>query len=196
MATQTIELVMRDRNLAFKEGSERGFLVSQNDCYQMHIDLDETRNAMFATFFRNGKAVKTRIDGEGFVLHEVSQGQYERGVPVWALTAPMMKVGVEADKYSSTTVDCFVKYSIKDFYEGEDVAPDDPLIEQLIALVNSIGQDGGGVAFTTDQTLTLDENHVLRVNTTNNTEEDNTLPITSAGVFTQVGNINALLETI
>lgn len=55
---------------------------------------------------------------------------------------------------------------------------------------------GGGIDFTTDDTLVLDENNVLRVNTTDVVAADNTLPITSAGVQTVVGNINALLETI
>lgn len=52
-----------------------------------------------------------------------------------------------------------------------------------------------GVSFTTDNTLIL-ENGVLRVNTTNEVAADNTLPITSAAVYTQVGNIEVLLNTI
>lgn len=52
-----------------------------------------------------------------------------------------------------------------------------------------------GVSFTTDNTLTL-KNGILRVNTTNNAEANNTLPITSAGVHTQLGNIEVLLDTI
>lgn len=54
----------------------------------------------------------------------------------------------------------------------------------------------GGVNFTTDATLVMSDDGVLSVNTTNNMEQDNTLPITSAGVFTTVGNIEALLKTI
>lgn len=54
----------------------------------------------------------------------------------------------------------------------------------------------GGTSFTTDNTLTLGEDGVLRVNTTNKAEADNTLPITSAGVHTQIGNIEVLLNTI
>ena len=54
----------------------------------------------------------------------------------------------------------------------------------------------GGTSFTTDETLTLDANGVLKVNTTNKVEADNTLPITSAGVHTAVGNIEVLLDTI
>ena len=54
---------------------------------------------------------------------------------------------------------------------------------------------GGGVDFETDNTLTL-SNGILSVNTTNDIEKDNTLPITSAGVYATVGNIEALLKTI
>lgn len=59
---------------------------------------------------------------------------------------------------------------------------------------SSTGQ-GGGTSFTTDETLILADG-VLKVNTTNIAAADNTLPITSAGVFAQVGNIEVLLKTI
>lgn len=52
-----------------------------------------------------------------------------------------------------------------------------------------------GVSFTTDHTLIF-ENGVLKVNTTNEAAANNTLPITSAGVYTQLGNIGVLLESI
>jgi hypothetical protein len=55
------------------------------------------------------------------------------------------------------------------------------------------GEDGDD--FTTNETLTL-EDGVLSVNTTDIVEADNTLPITSAGVDIQVGNIEVLLKTI
>lgn len=53
----------------------------------------------------------------------------------------------------------------------------------------------GGVSFTTDETLYL-ENGVLGVNTATDVEGDNTLPITSAAVAQTVGNIEILLKTI
>lgn len=49
--------------------------------------------------------------------------------------------------------------------------------------------------FETDETLTM-ENGILSVNTADAVEEDNTLPVTSAAVATQVGNIEVLLGTI
>lgn len=57
------------------------------------------------------------------------------------------------------------------------------------------GGGGGGVYFETDETLTLKDG-VLGVNTADEVEADNSLPITSAAVHVQVGNIEALLKTI
>ena len=59
----------------------------------------------------------------------------------------------------------------------------------------STAEGGGGIYFETDKTLIL-EDGILGVNTTDQMEQDNTLPITSAGVYTTVGNIEALLKTI
>lgn len=53
-----------------------------------------------------------------------------------------------------------------------------------------------GVNFEVDEKTLRLEDGILSVNTTDQMEEDNTQPITSAGVYTQVGNINALLATI
>lgn len=44
--------------------------------------------------------------------------------------------------------------------------------------------------------LAIDENGRLSVDTTDGVSEDNTRPITSAGVYVVVGNIEALLKTI
>jgi hypothetical protein len=69
------------------------------------------------------------------------------------------------------------------------------VIEKGIIGYYSVPDSGGNVDFQVGETLKL-ENGVLSVNTTNDMEQDNTLPITSAGVFATVGNIEALLKTI
>lgn len=43
--------------------------------------------------------------------------------------------------------------------------------------------------FTTDETLEMDENRVLKVNTTDEVSPDNPLPVTSAGVFSHLNNV-------
>lgn len=73
---------------------------------------------------------------------------------------------------------------------------DRTLFDLTSALENPGSSGGGGTSFTTDETLTLGEDGVLRVNTINEVRADSSLPITSAGVHTQVGNIEVLLNTI
>lgn len=69
----------------------------------------------------------------------------------------------------------------------------------LVAAINEAAQTGGGggggISFTLDNTLKLQDG-VLGVNTTDEPEQDNTQPITSAAVYNTIGNINALLATI
>lgn len=57
------------------------------------------------------------------------------------------------------------------------------------------GVASGGSAFQIGHGLLLEEN-TLSVNVVNDAEKDNTLPITSAAVYTTVGNIDSLLQTI
>lgn len=68
------------------------------------------------------------------------------------------------------------------------------LNERLLYLEEN-GGSSSGFDFKIGNTLKLD-NGVLSVNTTNQMENNNTLPITSAGVYATVGNIEALLKTI
>ena len=59
------------------------------------------------------------------------------------------------------------------------------------------GKDGeDGTSFTTDETLSLNENGVLSVNTAHEPDPDNTLPITAAAVAQTLGNVETLLGTI
>lgn len=70
----------------------------------------------------------------------------------------------------------------------------------LVSAINEIYDEmssGGQIAYKIGYGLKLDSaTNTLSVDTTNSVEEDNTLPITSAGVYVTVGNINALLDTI
>lgn len=68
-----------------------------------------------------------------------------------------------------------------------------PNLGQVKQLVKE--HSGQNVDFRTDETLILKDG-ILSVNTTDQMEQDNTLPMTSAGVFATVGNIEALLATI
>lgn len=76
-----------------------------------------------------------------------------------------------------------------------DFAPsksDMPAVQPVQVELPAGQGSGGNVAFETDETLTL-KNGILSVNTTDQMEQDNTRPITSAGVYNIVGNIEILL---
>lgn len=70
--------------------------------------------------------------------------------------------------------------------------------DNLVAAINEARQSGGGGGgYTIGDGLKLDaETNTLSVDTADAVEKDNTKPVTSAAVYTEVGNINALLATI
>lgn len=55
---------------------------------------------------------------------------------------------------------------------------------------------GSGTTWEIGEGLKIVGENTLAVDTTNDVEQDNTKPITSAGVYVEVGNINVLLQTI
>ena len=217
-----IDLILKNKVLHFAPGSPVVWAVSDNGDYQMHIDIqDERQNAMFVAFVREDReAVECTIDEDGYVLNENG----ERGVPMWALACPVSYVGVFSTKYATTPFPITVIGSIKRKYDAEVVKPDNPLIDQILEIVNDIAegksslpevteddndkmlqvQSGkwkavvppSGTSIAIDGTLKFDDDNRLGVNTTNEAEEDNTQPMTSAGVYKQIGNIAALLETL
>ena len=71
--------------------------------------------------------------------------------------------------------------------------------ETIVAAINEARQSGGGGGggYQIGSGLKLDaETNTLSVDTADAVEKDNTKPVTSAAVYTEVGNINALLATI
>jgi hypothetical protein len=64
----------------------------------------------------------------------------------------------------------------------------------VVAAINEIRASATG-AFEVDKSLNY-QNGVLSVNCADEVEEDNTLPVTAAAVYTEVGNIRVLLETL
>ena len=96
--------------------------------------------------------------------------------------------------YTETEVQSF-QALVKRLDDIEENGVSDEQVEKAVTKYLDENPIDSGVNFTTDETLKL-ENGILSVNTANEMEQDNTLPITSAAVFAEVGNINALLETI
>ena len=68
---------------------------------------------------------------------------------------------------------------------GGGSSADVPIASETVAGIVRVGEN-----------LKISADGVLSVDTVAAVEQDNTRPITSAAVYTEVGNINALLETI
>lgn len=106
---------------------------------------------------------------------------------------------VDADDIQNTIDDALTQAKSSGEFNGDDYIlneSDKIEIAEIAASLIDVGSGpAGSVDIKTNETLIL-ENGILSVNTTNNVEQDNTLPITSAGVFATVGNIEALLKTI
>lgn len=67
--------------------------------------------------------------------------------------------------------------------------------EKIEAVIEQYMEENQLEVYTEGDNISI-EDGVISVLTTNDAEADNTLPITSAGVHTQIGNINVLLGTI
>ena len=79
-----------------------------------------------------------------------------------------------------------------------DVSAKRPDIEfalENVRVSNTGGGSGGGYSSGAGRKLDAETN-TLAVDTADAVEKDNTKPVTSAAVYTEVGNINALLATI
>lgn len=85
--------------------------------------------------------------------------------------------------------------------EGTPAEPPDDVYAQLMELLSSATGTQPATpdklgAIKVGRNLEVDKDGVLSVATTNEAEEDNTKPITSAGVYTQLGNIESLLAAL
>lgn len=169
--------------------------VCGNSDYVINFTFDEEWNAYktkTARFTCNGKHTDVVFDGN----------QCE--MPVLSNTI-VVKVGVFAgDLHTTTSAYIMARKSIL-CGSGPPAEPYPNAYAQIMEKLNMISDDIGAavkeylmehpIDFETDETLTF-LNGVLSVNTAQDVEQDNTLPITSAAVYTEVGNINALLGTI
>lgn len=140
-----INLILKDKQLRFADEPTE-WMITDNDDYILHIDIqDERQLAMFAVFTRGGEAVKCTIDEDGYVLTDG-----ERKVPMWAMAFNKMTVGVIASGYASIPFEINVRGSIKRRYDEEIVQPDDPLLEQILRIVNHVTAPEVEVASDTD----------------------------------------------
>lgn len=114
---------------------------------------------------------------------------------IWAslgIIRPGVTTGAEP---SPPTPDAYQKV-LAEIGNLEDLTTADK--SSLVAAINEVHETGGGggMNYRIGHGLKVTGGNTLEVDTAEEAEQDNTLPITSAAVYTTVGNIEILLETI
>lgn len=170
-----------------------------------------SKTAVFSDGWRTVDVLEaTWTDGCVPIPHEVLQtagrsvrvgvyGSDSTGVALPTIWAELGRVRPAADPSGDTSTDptapvwSQLQGQIGDLKKLKTYSKDD-----LVAAINEVRQSGGGGGgYIIGDGLKLDaESNTLSVDTADKVEKDNTKPVTSAAVHTEVGNINALLATI
>ena len=175
--------------------------------FQFHLPEDWDPLVLVAQFTQ-ANTYNVLLDGDMcFIPKELTAGLcklslfgYAEGKPLRATSIPLVFQIEESGFVSSAetpippTPDLYAQL-LERIAEAGAGNLDPEVVAKAIEDYLEKNPPSGGVQFKPDNTLTLKDG-VLSVNTTNNMEQDNTLPITSAGVFATVGNIGAILDTI
>ena len=110
-----------------------------------------------------------------------------------------IKPGDEADdpdknRWNTTiNTDCTCLVGLKCTQQVAESNPD--ALTQIWAAIDELKAGGGGGNIE-DAVKEYLEKNPIQIKTTNNVEQDNTLPVTSAGVYAVCGNIEALLQAL
>ena len=162
-----------------------------------------TKTAVFSNGKTTVDVLAANWDGDTVpVPHEVLAvpGRHESGVVLPTVWVSLGKVQPGADPSGDASADPSLPVwaqlqkqigdldDLKTYNKGN-----------LVAAINEARQSGGGSGggYTIGDGLKLDAATKTRsVDTAAAVEKDNTQPVTSAAVYTEVGNINALLATI
>lgn len=219
-----IEIAIRERQATLKNAEI--VMVCNNPSDTIRFDFDEEwaeHKAKTARFAWEGKYIDVAFAGNEVEVPEIYHTNYVNvGVYTDGLTSAYAKVRC---KFSIKCLGGIHPAPSDDVYNEivamlNDIKEDKVSDEQIEAAVikylaenpitpgatteeaAQIQKNADAIENLQEATLTPDgrtllvENGILRVNTADTAEDDNTLPITSAAVATQVGNIEILLKTI
>ena len=172
--------------------ADRVIIVCDNSDYTAVFDFDDEWSAYdtkSARFVSCGKYTDVVFTGN------------ECAVPVIQDTRAVT-VGVFAGDLHTTTPAYFACVPSILCGNGIPADPTPDVYAQIMELLNNISLGGNPATTETiglikvGENLKITEDGVLSVDTATQVEQDNTKPITSAAVHTEIGNINVLLKTI
>jgi hypothetical protein len=214
----TIHITVRSRVPTITEGEE---VISHNSDYEIEFEFDEEWQSAYKTVYfvcEDGSYQAVVISGNMCAV-PMLDGEHRRifvGVQAGAAEKPSVL---------KTTRPCCLKVadSISDLLGQPIPDPTPDVYQQIIAMLEDIKKgevspediqkavdnyltenpisvdiattEKAGIV-TVGKNLSITKDGVLSVDTTDSAEQDNTKPITSAGVNLVVGNINAILAII
>ena len=214
----TIHITVRSRVPTITEGEE---VISHNSDYVIEFDFDEEWTDNYKTVYfvcEDGSHQPVVINGNACPV-PVLNGEHRR------IFVGVQAGSIEKPSVLKTTCPCCLKVrdSIADLLGQPTPDPTPDVYQQIMALLEDIKQgevspediqkavdnyltenpisvdiattEKAGIV-AVGKNLSITEDGVLSVDTTDSAEQDNTKPITSAGVNLVVGNINALLAII
>lgn len=215
---KTIHITVRSRVPTITEGEE---VISHNSDYEIEFEFDEEWQSAYKTVYfvcEDGSYQAVVMSGNSCAV-PMLDGEHRRifvGVQAGAAEKPSVL---------KTTRPCCLKVadSIADLLGQPIPDPTPDVYQQIIAMLEDIKKgevspediqnavdkyltenpisvdiattEKAGIV-TVGKNLSITKDGVLSVETTDDAEQDNTKPITSAGVNLVVGNINALLAVI
>lgn len=215
---KTIHITVRSRVPTITEGEE---VISHNSDYEIEFEFDEEWQSAYKTVYfvcEDGSYQAVVMSGNSCAV-PMLDGEHRRifvGVQAGAAEKPSvlkttrpccLKVAdsiadLLGQPIPDPTPDVYQQIiaMLEDIKKGE-VSPEDIqkavdnyLTENPISVDIATTEKAGIVAV--GKNLSITEDGVLSVETTDDAEQDNTKPITSAGVNLVVGNINAILAII
>lgn len=215
---KTIHITVRSRVPTITEGEE---VISHNSDYEIEFEFDEEWQSAYKTVYfvcEDGSYQAVVMSGNSCAV-PMLDGEHRRifvGVQAGAAEKPSvlkttrpccLKVAdsiadLLGQPIPDPTPDVYQQIIaiLEDIKKGE-VSPEDIqkavdnyLTENPISVDIATTEKAGIVAV--GKNLSITEDGVLSVETTDDAEQDNTKPITSAGVNLVVGNINAILAII
>ena len=160
--------------------------VDETDTSIMHFSWTISRHVTEAVGPLTILICIKMVDADG---NEVNHWNSERN------TDMIISQGMECGDIIVNKYPDVITYLLADMGNLADLTTEDK--SSLVAAINEVRRTGGGTAYTIGHGLKLDaETNTLSVDMADKIEQDNTLPITAAAVYAEVGNINALLKTI
>ena len=172
--------------------ADRAIIVCDNSDYTAVFDFDDEWSAYdtkTARFVYGGRYTDVVFTGN------------ECPVPVIQDTRAVT-VGVFAGDLHTTTPAYFACVPSILFGNGIPADPTPDVYAQIMELLNNISLGGNPATTETlgiikvGENLKITEEGVLSVDTATQVEQDNTKPITSAAVHTEIGNIEVLLAAL